>query len=320
MKLHTGLVFAGLLGLGLVNYSCANGDTVSGGDGSGGNNNSGSGGSSNSGGSNGNGGSSNKGGTTGSGGSTNKGGTTGSGGAVSSGGSTGTGGRGGTTGSGGAVSSGGTTGSGGTVVAGTGGATSSGGTTGTDMCMGSFATTTTGFVTMPVKNNGCWAGYAYSFADTYGTTIMPVSPTPGFSACGMPCNLTVTGNIVAVTGSNYSYAGVAFNLGQTSAGGTTNTPVTPTGNGLVISYTASVPTGLPVRIQISDASMNNYCYTATASPASIPYGSFNTKCYDTPADGTAYAKTIPIAAIQLQVAGGTGSGAYTLTITSVTEN
>ncbi len=52
---------------------------------------------------------------------------------------------------------------------------------------------------------------------------------------------------------------------------------------------------------------------------SIAYSSFNTKCYDMPADGTAYAKH-PINAIQLQVAGGSAGGAYSLAITSITEN
>ncbi len=305
MKLHPGLVFAGLVALALGTYSCANGDTVSGSTGSGGSG-SGSGGSS-SGGSTGSGGSTNKGGSTGTGGA--KGGSTGTGGSVSSGGSTGTGGaKGGSTGTGGSVSSGGSTGTGGTITTGTGGTTTTGsGGSSAVGCTPAFAVSATGFVTMPVKSGTCWAGYAYTFGDTYGTTFLPATPT----------SLMSMGNIVAVSGTNYSFAGLAFNLGQTNAGGTTNTSVTPTGTGLTITYTASVPSGLPVRIQITDGT-NTWCAAATSSPANIPYASFAEACYNTP-PGTAYAKN-PINAIQLQVAGGTGSGAYTLTITSITEN
>jgi hypothetical protein len=46
---------------------------------------------------------------------------------------------------------------------------------------------------------------------------------------------------------------------------------------------------------------------------------FNTKCYDSPPDGTAYAMQ-PINAFQLQVAGGGTAGSYNITLTSVVEN
>jgi hypothetical protein len=310
MKVQPGLVFAGLLALGLSTYSCANGDTVSGDTGSGGNG-SGSGGSSSgnggssSGGSTGSGGSS-KGGTTGSGGSVSSGGTTGSGGS-SKGGTTGSGGaKGGTTGSGGNVSSGGTTGSSGGTT-GSGGSTTGSGGSGSVACTTTFDVSSAGFVTMPVKGGTCWSGYAYTFGDTYGTTFLPMTPT----------SLMSMGNIVAVSGSMYSYAGLAFNLGQSNAGGNTNTPVTPTGTGLTFNYTATNPAGTALRVQISDGT-NSWCATAV-NAQSIPYSSFNTKCYDSPPDGTAYAKQA-INAIQLQVAGGTTGGAYTLSISSVTEN
>jgi hypothetical protein len=307
MKLQPGLVFAGLLALGLSTYSCANGDTVS--SGNGGSSGSGSGGNNNSGGSTGSGGSQNKGGSTGSGGSgVSSGGTTGSGGAK--GGSTGSGGaRGGSTGSGGTVvSSGGTTGSGGSVSTGSGGSSTTGSGGNTQVaCTTAFDVSSAGFVTMPVKGGTCWSGYAYTYGDTYGSTFLPMTPT----------SLMSSGMIVAVSGTMYSYVGLAFNLGQTNSGGTTNTPVTPTGTGLTFQYTATNPAMTSLRIQITDGT-TIWCATAV-NGQSIPYTSFNTKCYDSPPDGTAYGKQA-INAIQLQVAGGMGSGAYTLAITSVTEN
>jgi hypothetical protein len=115
----------------------------------------------------------------------------------------------------------------------------------------------------------------------------------------------------------YSFAGLAFNLGQSNSGGSANKPVTPTGSGLTFNYTASYPTGVALRVRISDGT-NTWCATAVNGQA-IPYATFNTKCYDTPPDGTAYAKQA-INSIQLQLAGGVGSGAYTLAISSVAEN
>jgi hypothetical protein len=303
MKLHTGLVIVGLLSLGLLSYSCANGDTVSGG-GSGGSSSTGTGGVNSTGGTN----------TTGTGG-THTGGVTGTGG-THTGGVTGTGGI-ITTGTGGTTHTGGVTGSGGIVTTGTGGTvvTGTGGTTGTTTCGASFAITSAGFVTMPAKGSACWSGYGYTYADTYGTTFMPAD----FSACGEPCKLTETGNIKAVTGTMYSFIGLGFNLGDSSSGGTVHPTVTPTGTGLTFTFADTAPTGTAFRAQITDGT-TTWCYTVTgASPVTVPYGMFNTMCYDTPPDGTAYSKQ-PINAIQLQVAGGTMGGATSITITSVTEN
>jgi hypothetical protein len=253
-------------------------------------------------------------GTTGAGNTTGRAGTTGTGNVTGQAGTTGTGnvtGQAGTTGTGNVTGQAGTTG--------TGNVTGQAGTTGTaPTCGASFAVESTGFVTMPSKAGTCWSGYAYTNVDTYGSTASPASPTPGFSTCGSPCSLTLTGNILAVTGTNYSFEGLGFALGQIS-GGTANAEVAPTGTGLTIAFTNTTPPSFPLRAQITDGT-TTWCYTVTGgSPATIPYASFNTKCYDSPPDGTVYAKN-PINAIQLQIAGGTTSGAVKVTIMSVTEN
>ncbi len=310
MKLHPGLVFAGLLGLGLSTYSCANGDTVAGSTGSGGDNGSGSGGSS-SGGSTGSGGSANKGGNTGSGGSS-KGGNTGSGGSVvSSGGNTGSGGssKGGNTGSGGSVvSSGGNTGSGGSSSTGSGGS----GTTG---CGSSFAVTSIGFVSMPAVGGGCWSGFASDGGDA-GSTIMPGA----FSACGTPCMLTMTGTLNASNSTNnyagYSYLG--FNIGQDSAGGTA-TAVTPQGSGVTVTYTnASSAPVVRVALNADATGTTSWCAIATGSPANIKYSAFTQQCYNT-TPGPAYTKQ-PLVSVQLSVPGAAASGAVNVTLVSVVEN
>jgi hypothetical protein len=128
------------------------------------------------------------------------------------------------------------------------------------------------------------------------------------------------GMVLAATAANSyaTYAGIGFNINQDSAGGTATPTLTPAGTGLTITFTAT--TTLPLRAQLS-AGSTNYCYSITGtSPVTIPYGSFNTKCYDSPPDGVAYTTTTPISAFQLQVAGASAAGTYTIALTGVTEN
>ncbi len=307
MKLHSGLVTVGLLSLGLLSYSCANGDTVSSTTGNG----TGNGGSNATGGSNSTGtGGTHTGGVSGTGtGGTHTGGVSGSGtgGAIVTGtGGTHTGGVSGT-------------GTGGTIVTGTGGTTTTGTGGATMTCSATFTPTTGGWVSAPAANGTCWNGYAYNFADALGTTITPPTSMT-YASCTTTCPLTAMGTVAAANAANSyaTYAGIGFNINQTQGSGSGTPPtLTPAGSGLTISFTAT--TSLALRAQISDGT-TNWCYAITGtSPVTIPYGSFNTKCYDTPADGVAYAKN-PISAFQLQVPGGATAGAYTIALTGVQEN
>lgn len=94
--------------------------------------------------------------------------------------------------------------------------------------------------------------------------------------------------------------------------------LTPVGSSLTIGFTSTTGS-LPLRAQLSDGT-TNWCYTITgSSPAVIPYSSFNTKCYDSPPDGTAYAKN-PISSFQLLVSGTSVASAYNISLINVTEN
>jgi hypothetical protein len=244
---------------------------------------------------------------------TSRGGTTGAAGNTTS--------RGGTTGAAGNTTSrGGTTGTAGTGgsvnPAGVAGTTGSAGTTGTagstGSCAPSFAVSADGYVQMPVSQGGCWTGYPFTYGDMYGTMVMPMS----FSTCGMPCMLRMTGSIVAVSGTMYSYAGMGFNLGQTPAGGMTNTPVTPRGSGLTFNFANSTTGGVTLRAQVTNGT-TTWCTNVTTSPAAVPYSSFKINCYDaTP--GASYNKE-PITQIQLNLAGGMMAGTINVTLNSVTE-
>ena len=169
---------------------------------------------------------------------------------------------------------------------------------------------------MPAQGGGCWSGYAFTYADNYGTLVVPTYPAPGFSTCGAPCVLKITGNLVAVSGSNLSYAGLGFDLGQ-PAGSTTNQTVTPKGSGLTFNFANSAATGVVLRANLTDGS-TTWCTDVSSSPAVVPYSTFHVNCFSNP-PGAAYAKE-PINAIQMTLVGGPTSSAINLTLTSVTEN
>ena len=118
-----------------------------------------------------------------------------------------------------------------------------------------------------------------------------------------------------------AYAGVAymgFNIAQDSGSSTKGTLV-PTGSSITVTFSATTGTQ-PLRAQLSSGS-SFWCYTITgASPATIPYASFNTACWDTPPSGTAYAKTA-IDNFELVVPGGAAATTgVSVTLTSVKEN
>lgn len=303
MKLHSGLVLSSLLSLGLLTYACANGDTVSGSSGSGGSNPSGNTGGSSSGNT---GGSNSSGNTGGSNSSGNTGGSQGSGGVRATGGATG---GSNVTGSG----TGGTTTTGNT--GGSTGTTGTGGSTAVD-CGSAFQATSGGWVTMPGAGSTCWHGYAFDFTETpnCGSTISPMD----FSMCSTTCALTVTGSVAAATAAN-TYCGVVglgINIGQTQ-GSKTAAAVTPTGTGIKVAFTES-PATAAFRVQLrDDTTSTQWCYTVTgASPAMIPYSSFNTACWD--GSGAAYVKQ-PFTSVQILIAGGAAATTYSMGVTSIAE-
>ena len=107
---------------------------------------------------------------------------------------------------------------------------------------------------------------------------------------------------------------LGFNVNQ-PAGSSTFTTLAPAGTSLVVTYTkVSGPATIRVQIQ---AGANRWCANLTASPATIPYTSFNLMCWETapPATG-AYAKQ-PIEAVQLVAPGGEMAQPIDMTLVSV---
>jgi hypothetical protein len=144
-----------------------------------------------------------------------------------------------------------------------------------------------------------------------------------YATCGTDCPLTAAGTVTASTLANsyVAYAGIGFKINQPiSAQGpdTGISTLTPTGSGLTISFTGSVGSGVVLRAEISDGT-TRWCHNVTSSPTTIPYSSFNTLCWDTPADGVAYSKQ-PINEFQFIVVGGSLSASYGVALTSLVEN
>jgi hypothetical protein len=182
--------------------------------------------------------------------------------------------------------------------------------------------TTIGWVLAPAAGGSCWHGYAYNFADSNGTTISP-GTSMTYATCGTVCPLTAAGTVTASTTANSyaAYAGIGFKINQPASAlgpDTSISSLTPAGSGLTVSFTGTVGSGVVLRAEISDGT-TRWCHNLGSSPTTLAYSSFNTACWDTPADGQAYAKQ-PINEFQFIVVGGSLSAAYNVSLTGVVEN
>jgi len=260
-------------------------------------------------------------GTMGTGNTTGRGGTTGTGNVTGRGGTTGTGntaGQAGVSGTGNTAGQAGVSGTGNTAgqagVSGTGNTTGQAGVSGaagsTGACPPTFSVSTNGFVQMPAKG-ACWSGYPYTYQDAFGTMVMPVP-----MAAWTTSTLKMTGTLAAVSGTNYSYAGMGFSVGQTASG--SPALVTPQGSGLTVTFSNSTTGAGGLRAQLTNGT-TTWCKDITTSPAVIAYTDLKVACYNGATAGAAYAKE-PIKGFELNLPGGTAAGTINLTITSITEN
>jgi hypothetical protein len=217
------------------------------------------------------------------------------GGSDGSGGTTGgtegtTGGTGGTEGT-----TGGTAGTG----AGTGGSGGSGGTGEFPTCTALFHAGEQGYVTTPAMNGSCWQGHAYTGVQVAGSTVTPTD----FESCGDPCMLCMSGSVAP----DLDFRGVAwlgFNVAQ-AVNDTAFGTVTPTGTGIVVNFINEGGSTLRVQLGGPNAdtlASDRWCVEIAGASGAvmIPYGAFNTRCWDTL--GTGYTGQ-PIATLQLLVPG-----------------
>lgn len=155
--------------------------------------------------------------------------------------------------------------------------------------------------------SGAWNGYAFTATSIAGTTIAPTTfetLPPGDPFC-------VSGSVAA----DPDFAGVSllgFNLSQAqlAAEGETEPAVgsiVPTGTGIAVSFTKTVPSTLRIQIQGPTGETNEddrWCYEipGNAGPIFAPYAEFNTQCWPG-GMGTDYAGQ-PLTAVLFTVPGG----------------
>jgi hypothetical protein len=241
----------------------------------------------------------------------------------------GNGGTGGVTG-GTAGSTGGTGGATGGV--GTGGATggvsgtASGGTSGSNSgtgggsgmgplnCEEAWSVGGDGYVRSLAAGGVCWHGYAHTSKDMLGTTIVPAD----FGTCGTPCMLCANGT-VAPTPTYDSYAVLGFTVNESvrDERGT----VVPQGVALTVNYVNAGTSTIGVHLHgaTGDTNANDrWCYALPAlnGPVTIPYGAFNTRCWDN--SGTFYTKQ-PLKAIMLVASGSTSPVPFNMCLLSATD-
>jgi len=148
-------------------------------------------------------------------------------------------------------------------------------------------------------------GYGYTF----------VGPATGSKATVMPATfmamtqLCASGTITADT-TYASVAGMGWNINQAKAISATPSPtetVAASGTGLAISVgsvtglTLATGGGSQLRVQIKTATAD-FCAGLSTAVSMIPWGMFNSKCWDTTLAGaTAFTAGTPIKAVELVV-------------------
>jgi hypothetical protein len=115
-------------------------------------------------------------------------------------------------------------------------------------------------------------GYDYAYGDMGPVTVY----------CAGANEACLAGQTSVVNPPSYSYygIGIGINLSKT-------TPVQPvqlTGSGLTVKLSNVPAGGARVIVTVSGV---DYCAAITTNPIVIPWGNFNTKCYDSPPDGLA---------------------------------
>jgi hypothetical protein len=213
--------------------------------------------------------------------------------------------------------SGGTPEGGSTYVQPSGGSTyvtPTGGTTTTPPAGGSTAVTTctpapksTGGLSCPGGKCtvGTYSGYDFGFSDGLGSTY-----------CVDANSLCAAGTTAAQNPPAYTIwgAGFGFSLSPLTTL-TTSVPVQLTGSGVSVTL-SSLPTGgATARVQVT-VDGTQYCAVMTAASQTIPWASFNTKCWAA-TTGTALTGAPNTTNVQIEASAGATAGAYDFCVTAL---
>jgi hypothetical protein len=169
-----------------------------------------------------------------------------------------------------------------------------------------------GYFAVPAPTIGT-GGYAYAFSDATGT---PAGTSTACIAATALCGMGATGVQSASTWG----AGIGLNLNQAMAMSSTSPPINAlqaTGSG--INYTLSgLTTGARLIIDNSPnyPTVVDYCAPITAASGTIPWATFNTKCWDN--SGTALTAAPTMAHhVQIQVFATATAGSFNFCVTSL---
>jgi hypothetical protein len=128
------------------------------------------------------------------------------------------------------------------------------------------------------------SGYEYAYGDT----------GPDTTHCAATNDACLRGTTSVVNPPTYSDYGIGIGINLTQ---TPPSVVQLTGSGLTVQLSNLPPSGIRVVVTVAGV---DYCAPLTSNPTTIPWGSFNTKCYDSPPDGTALAAAPATPHIEIQ--------------------
>jgi hypothetical protein len=202
--------------------------------------------------------------------------------------------------------------------AGTGGATAAVTTASATTC--TFDSSGTLAVTSKYVAAGTCGGYAYTYAN--GTaTIAPACTSTGCTPELDAAKICASGE-VPPSATYANTAGIGFSIFQSRTGDPT--PLKLTGTNLVVNITNNA-TSSTLRVQLTQdttGTLDAFCYDISGKTGAItiPLSSFNTKCYDSPPDGTALTAAKGVYAIEINApcAAATTTNTYDFCVNSVT--
>jgi hypothetical protein len=146
-------------------------------------------------------------------------------------------------------------------------------------------------------------GYDFTYSDT----------GPNTAICIAKNSVCVVGTLSAQSSSDYG-AGVGINLGPALDAGSP-APVQLTGTGITVKL-SNIPAG-GARLQVTVGG-TAYCAAITTNPATIPWASFNTKCYDSPPDGTALTGAPATTNVEISLPSGSTEQSFNFCVEQIT--
>jgi hypothetical protein len=149
-------------------------------------------------------------------------------------------------------------------------------------------------------------GYTFAFSDSGGSTACVDATAFCASGISAAANATFT---------NFG-GGIGVNLDQQSAPPSTVNSVSLAGTQGVSYALSNLPPGARIAVESGGT---QFCSNLTSASGTVPWGSFNTKCFDSPPDGVALTPASALAtSIQFEVPSATTAQTWSFCVTALT--